>query len=89
MTDARVRLRASAAVWREDGGQTVVLQLEQSQYLALNEAGSVLWQALVGGATPAELVGRLTATYDISRDQAAADVEAFLSACRDHDLLEP
>lgn len=87
--EARLRLRPAAALWREVHGETIVLQLDQSQYLGVNAAGTVLWPALVAGATRDELVGRLLSAYAIGQDQAALDVDAFLLACRAHNLLEP
>ncbi len=85
--EPRLKLRAGA-VWQEVDGETVVLDVQESTYLGVNESGSVLWSALTEGATRAELVARLRATYPLSAERAGADVDAFLDSCRDRGVLE-
>lgn len=88
-TETRVRLRDGAVAWQEVEGETIMLELRTSTYLGVNPSGTVLWSALVEGATASELAGRLVAEYKISDEQAIGDVEAFLADCRGRDLLEP
>jgi hypothetical protein len=45
--------------------------------LTLNETGAFLWQRLQAGADADALVSALTAEYDVTPAQAAADVDAF------------
>lgn len=88
MTDARqLRLRAQDLDWQHIEGETVVLDVDASEYLAVNGTGSLLWKSLAGGATQAELADALVDTYSIERERAAADVEAFLTLLRKHALL--
>ena len=51
--------------------------------LTLNESGVILWRRLEGGATREELVDTLLAEYDVSRDVAEADVDAFIKRLTD------
>ena len=51
--------------------------------LTLNESGVILWRKLEGGATREELVDTLLAEYDVSRDVAEADVDAFIKRLTD------
>lgn len=46
--------------------------------ISLNETGALLYSRLEGGCTEAELVSALTAEYDVSSEEAAADVSEFL-----------
>lgn len=85
----RIQVREGAAVWREVAGETVVLVLQSSLYLGVNEAGSVLWPAMVEGTTADQLAGALQARFQLTDEQARADVAAFVAACRDQGLLEP
>ncbi|HUP72467.1 MAG TPA: PqqD family protein [Acidimicrobiales bacterium] len=85
----RVKLREGAASWREIDGETILLDLESSKYLGLNRAGTVLWPAIVTGSSRDELIGRLVSEFDLERDRAARDVDAFIATCRDRNLLEP
>ena len=85
--DATLRLREHGLNWREIDGEVVVLDIERSHYLNLNPTGCVLWLMLADGATEAGLVQRLTEEFDIDQQTAHRDVEAFLTACRENDLI--
>jgi hypothetical protein len=86
--DTRVKLREGAVAWQEVDDETIMLDLRTSTYLGVNPSGTVLWSALVKGTTEDELVDRLATTFDISRERATGDVDAFLADCRARDLLE-
>ena len=45
--------------------------------LSLNESGALLWKRLEQGADREDLADVLTAEYDVSRQQALADVDEF------------
>ena len=66
-----------------------MLDLRSKLYLAINRTGGCIWPALVTGAERGELAERLVATFDISEEQANADLEAFLAELAAHDMLEP
>ncbi|MEO8692733.1 MAG: PqqD family protein [Acidimicrobiales bacterium] len=85
----RIKLREGAASWREIDGETILLDLESSKYLGLNRAGTVLWAAIVRGSDKTQLAERLVSEFELEPEQAARDVEAFISACRERNLLEP
>jgi hypothetical protein len=84
-----VKVRGGSAVWRELDGETIVLDLEKSSYLALNDTGTLLWPAMVEGTSTDHLVDLLVERFGIPRSQAATDVAAFVARCRAHALLEP
>lgn len=46
--------------------------------LTLNESGLMLWRLLEGGCDKSALVDALLKEYDVSREAAAADVDAFI-----------
>lgn len=85
--DQRVILDADKVAWREVGDEVVVLVVSTSTYLALNGTAGVLWRRLDTGATPVELAAELVAVYGVDEAIAAADVEAFLAALQDRELL--
>jgi hypothetical protein len=87
--EPHLKLRQGAVATRSATGEYLGLDLASGQYFALNESAGVLWPALEAGATEAELRGLLVSTYSISGERAAASVEAFVSALRDNDLLDP
>ncbi len=74
-------MRTDELAWNEVDDQIVVLDTTTSTYHAVSGAGVALWPLLVEGTTRQALLERLTSTYDVPADRAAADLEAFLSSC--------
>ena len=83
----RLRLRDSGLEWRAVEGEVVALDVDASQYLAINETGRLLWEALAAGATQDELTQLLMAGAGIDRAIAARDAEAFVAALDRRGLL--
>ena len=52
--------------------------LDFNGMLTLNESGALLWKALEQGGDREALADALLAEYDVSREVALADVDAFL-----------
>ena len=52
--------------------------LDFNGMLKLNESGVLLWRLLEQGATAEKMTDALLMAYDVSREDAAADVEEFL-----------
>ena len=46
--------------------------------IRLNGSGAMLWKWLEQGATREELVQALTSQYEVSREEAARDVDKFI-----------
>ena len=82
-----LRLRSDAIAWREIDGETVLLDLRTSTYLAVNASATLLWRLLADGTSAEMLAAALVDEYDIAPDEASADVEAFLQDCRERELL--
>lgn len=83
-----LRLREDSLAWRAVDDRVVLLDLRSSQYLQINEAGSMLFQRLAEGADEADLVRALISAYGLDVDRAAGDVRSFLDMLRAHDLLQ-
>lgn len=71
-------------VLRQVAGTWVVLPLGAetvnfSGMLQLNESGAMLWRVLEEGGSQAALVEVLLGEYDVTREQAEADVQEFLA----------
>jgi hypothetical protein len=56
--------------------------------VTINRTGSILWPALLVGATERGLADVLEAQYDLTHAQAERDVQEFLAGLRERDLLE-
>ena len=84
----RLRIRPGAVEWRRLEEEIVAVDARQSVYMAVNRSGSVLWPALLEGATREALIDRLVDTYGLERDDAERDIDLFVQALDDQDLLE-
>lgn len=56
--------------------------------LTLNDSGAMLWQALEKGGSKDTLVDALFAEYDVTSEQALADVDEFIEKLRQVDCIE-
>lgn len=59
--------------------EAVLLSLRAGRYYRLNESGSLIWQALYGGATPADIARALEGRYEVTHDDAIAHAHAFVA----------
>ena len=56
--------------------------------ITLNELGAFLWQKLGEDCTVADLVEAILSEYDVTAAIATADVERFVAALREKNLLD-
>ena len=84
----RLQLRADGVEWRAVDGEVVALDVNESEYLAVNASGRILWEALGRGTTRARLVQSLIDAYALSPDAAERDTDAFLAELHRRGLLD-
>lgn len=86
-----IRLREQGLEWRRVEDEIVVLDVPTSVYFAINDSGTVLWEALAEAPrTTDELVAVLLEEFEVEPDDAAVDVELFVSRLRKQGfLIEP
>lgn len=58
-----------------------------SGIISLNETGAFLWDLLLSDVTRDTLTAALLNEYEIGKDTAEKDIEAFLQALREKDVL--
>lgn len=56
--------------------------------MTLNDSGVLLWQTLEQGCTREQLAEALMSEYEVTQEQAAADIEEFLDKLRSVDCIE-
>ena len=56
--------------------------------ITLNDSGAFLWSALQKETTINEVVAKLTGEYEVSTEQATADVQKFVAMLRENDLID-
>ena len=64
------------------------LTLDFNGIINLNETGAFLFEILQQGAEREDLVARLLDEYEVERGRAEADVDKFLAAVKDANVLE-
>ena len=80
-------------VLREVAGSHIVLAtgaatLDFDGMLSLNESGALLWRTLENGADKDTLTEALMKEYEVGREQASADVDAFITNLTNAGCLE-
>ena len=79
-------------ILKEMAGEAVVVPGFDSKgssfVIELNETGTLLWKLLEGGADHDALTEAMTGGYNVSRDEAEADVMTFVKKLDDAGILE-
>lgn len=82
------RIRPVDVIHQDFEQEIVVIDLASGSYFSLAGVAARIWQRLTeGGATAASLTDRVTGMFAVDSERAAADVEAFLLALREHGLV--
>ena len=82
---------ADRHVYRNIAGEHLLVSIRggsDAPIYALTPSGAALWKRLDGWATRDDLIDDLLATYDVTRDRAATDVDEFLEQLRELRALE-
>lgn len=69
------------------GESLLMMSLEKGQYFSLNGVGTRIWELIENPTTPAALVEQLVSEYEVTAEVCAAQVNAFLTALRQRNLL--
>lgn len=79
----------SHTVFREIDGQAIALNLDTGQYYTMNELGTRIWTLFQQEDSLAGIVKAIESEYDVTHEQAEADLESFLKDLRQNGLVEP
>lgn len=79
-------------VHRRIAGQHVLVSIggniaDFNGFVQLNETAAFLWEQLREPKTADGLVSALTAEFEVTAEQAAADVKDFLAELRENDMV--
>lgn len=81
-------------ILREIAGEHLAIPLDgadgsaTSQIIILNEVSAFFWEKLQQGATAPALVNDLTAEFDVTREEAEADLQEFLAMLEESGFFE-
>ena len=79
---------AQDVIYRELGGEMVLLNLQNGVYYGLNETGMQMWTLLAELKEPRRVVEALEQEYAVGRAQLEQDLQALLAALREKGLIE-
>ena len=77
---------------REIAGDTILVPVGKSVYdsnglFALNELAAFLWDRLPGAETEEDLCEAVLAEYEVSGEEAAADIAEFLNKLKQMEII--
>lgn len=78
---------------REVAGEIIVVPVNQTALsfngmICLNAVSQEIWNGLQAGKTRDEILERILEEFEVSREEASADLDDFLHQLRENDLLE-
>ncbi len=87
--DDEIGLALSPRVrWRAVGDEGVLVHLDRGRVLVVNAVGLHLLQRLASRPTRASLLDSMVDGFECTRDQAQADLDAFLAELESESALE-
>jgi len=69
-------------------GESVILGMKDAIYYGLDPVGTRIWELLQQPTVLEDVVGALTTEFEVTREQAAADLLAFVVDLHAHGLVE-
>lgn len=80
-------------ICRQIAGDTILVPVGKTVYdstglFVLNELGAFIWELLPGAQSEADIVRAVLAEYEVSEEQAHADVAEFLQKLREMEIVE-
>jgi Coenzyme PQQ synthesis protein D (PqqD) len=82
-----VRIRKDV-VFRDLDGELVLLNLRTGVYFGLDRVGTRIWGLIADERSLGEIVGELTAEYEVDAGTCEADVAQFVATLADNDLVD-
>ena len=70
-----------------DAGEGILVDLNTKKYFQLNETGMLVWRGLEKKQSLEEIVGRITAAYDVTPEHAARSVARLIDNLRAFKLV--
>ncbi|MGC2491327.1 PqqD family protein [Candidatus Binatus sp.] len=66
-------------IWRELGGEVVMLDLASQQYFGLTGTGSEMWQLIVEHGSSNSVIDRMLDRYDVDPARLRADFDQLVN----------
>lgn len=73
--------------WQIVDGEAIVVDLASGSTIGLNPTGTYLWSQIDGGRDVEALTDSVASYFEISREEAASDTNAFVSELQRRALI--
>lgn len=77
-----VLTKSPDAAYRTYDGQATIVLPSRAQVSVLNEVGSAVWERIDGRRSLQEILDGIMEEFEITRDRALTDLEAFVADLR-------
>lgn len=86
--DQHSRVTPSPSVYARDFGEEVVLlDFGKGEYFGLDAIGAEIWRRLEAGDDLGTVASRISAQYEVGRDEALRDIVDLVTQLRERELL--
>ena len=89
MSPNTFRISSSNITSKIMDGEAIVIDLSTGIYYSLDDVGGVVWQGVEESQSRQAILNHILATYDVSEDIAAADLDRLLSEMTAAALIAP
>jgi hypothetical protein len=87
--DMRLRPNDDEVIGKVLDGEAILINLATGSYYAIPDVGAFIWQAIVEQCSLGEIAVRVNANYDVSLEQARADMLQFAARLMDENIVAP
>ena len=70
-----------------DGSEGILVDLNTKKYYQINETAMLIWKGLVKGTPTAQIVEEIVASYEVTPEEAARNVDRALANFAAHKLI--
>lgn len=81
-------IKVEDIICRQIGDEVVLIKDDGLSLHVLNKTAAMIWEMCDGGHKTEEIVARLCEKYDVTADEASADVTAILNELQQKGLLK-
>lgn len=80
-------------ILREVAGTFVVIstgaeELDFKGVITVNEVGALIWKGMEEGKSKDEIIEQITTEYDVSKETASEDCDAFVKQLAEQNIVE-
>jgi hypothetical protein len=81
-------MRNKQVNWRKLNNEAYLISVDKHNVHLLNNVGGFIWKVLEQTLTVGELVQRVCAEYEVTPEEAQADICSFIDKMRGLDLID-